>query len=90
MRTVEVTLPQSELSRQMATMRIWLDERRYEPSGFNCFERGRGVTLRIDFKAAGAAEAFAERFGGQVEDAISAGAEAELSRTALSADGLVG
>jgi hypothetical protein len=74
----------------MATMRIWLDARRCEPSGFNCFERARGVTVRIDFKAAGAAEAFAEHFGGQVEDAISADAEAELSRTALPAEGLVG
>ncbi|HEY1261046.1 MAG TPA: hypothetical protein VGF34_17495 [Stellaceae bacterium] len=90
MRTVELTLPPNELSRQMAMMRIWLDERRCQPSGFNCCEAGRGVVVRIDFKAAELAEAFAERFGGRVNEALPAFAEAELSRAGLSAEGFVG
>ena len=90
MRTVEITLAQGELSKQMAMMRIWLDERRFEPSGFNCREAGRGVVLHVDFKATDAAEAFAEHFAGRVEEALPAGAEAELWQSGVLAEGLVG
>jgi hypothetical protein len=58
-------LPPSELSAKMAAMRVWLDERRFEPSTFNCHPRGAAILVRLDFKVANEAEAFAERFGGR-------------------------
>jgi hypothetical protein len=70
MRTVEVRLQPNELSGLMAAMRIWLDERRFEPSSFSCRECGGGVLVRVDFKLAGEAEAFARRFGGRVDTPV--------------------
>ncbi len=70
MRTVEIHLKPSELFEEMAAMRIWLDERRFEPSIFTCRDSGNGVLLRIDFKVAPEAGAFAERFGGYVNEAV--------------------
>jgi hypothetical protein len=69
MRTVEINLEPGELCEQMAAMRIWLDDRRWEPSTFSCRNDGPGVLLRIDFKIAQEGEAFARRFGGRVNDA---------------------
>jgi hypothetical protein len=68
MRTVEIYLESGELCEQMAAMRLWLDDRRWEPSTFSCHDNGSGVLLRIDFKVAHEGEAFARRFGGRVND----------------------
>jgi len=70
MRTVEMRLQPNELSGLMAAMRIWLDERRFEPSSFSCRECGAGVLVRVNFKVAEEAEAFAQRFGGSVDAAL--------------------
>jgi hypothetical protein len=70
MRTIEIYLEAGELCEQMAAMRMWLDDRRYEPSTFSSHEDGFGVVLRIDFKIAEEAEAFARRFGGRVSDPV--------------------
>ncbi len=67
MRTVEMRLQPQELSETMAAMRIWLDERRFEPSSFTCHDCGSGVLVRIDFKVAEEADAFARCFGGSVD-----------------------
>jgi hypothetical protein len=67
MRTVEMRLPPQELSRTMSAMRIWLDERRFEPSSFTCHDSGAEVLVRVDFKIAEEADAFAQRFGGGVD-----------------------
>jgi hypothetical protein len=64
MRIVEISLRPSELSEAMAEMRMWLDERRLEPSGFCCRDAGAGVLVRVDFTAPDEAEAFAGRFCG--------------------------
>ncbi|HEY1299002.1 MAG TPA: hypothetical protein VGF07_00800 [Stellaceae bacterium] len=90
MRTVEIELPSRELSRQMAMMRVWLDERRCQPSGFNCRDAVQGVVVQVDFKASSDAEAFAERFGGQVSAALPPHPEPELSASAIPTQGLVG
>ena len=64
--TVEVHLEAGQLSEQMAAMRIWLDERRLEPSRFSSHDDGLGVRLHIAFKTARESEAFARRFGGRL------------------------
>lgn len=76
MRTVEIQLRPSELPGAMAAMRIWLDERRFEPSVFSCHE-GAGtesVLLRIDFRVTAEGDAFAERFNGRSLDRLMAAA----------------
>jgi hypothetical protein len=67
MRTVEMRLQPQELSEKMAAMRMWLDERRFEPSSFTCHDCGAGVLVRIDFKVAEEADAFAGCFSGSVD-----------------------
>ena len=64
--TVEIRLATAELRQQMAAMRIWLDERRLEPSRFSSHDDGLGVRLHIAFKTARESEAFARRFGGRL------------------------
>ena len=66
MRNVEVRVSRHELRERMATMRIWLDEHRFEPSIFNCRDVGEDVLIHIDFKVASEAEAFAKRFNGRL------------------------
>jgi hypothetical protein len=66
MHRVEIRLYRNELPDTMAQMRIWLDEHRFEPSFFSYNGYERAVLLRIAFNEAGAATAFAERFGGRM------------------------
>ncbi len=67
MRTVEMRLRPQELSGTMAAMRMWLDERRFEPSSFTCHDCGAGVLVRVDFKVAEEADAFDRCFGSSVD-----------------------
>ena len=64
MRTVEIRLQPEGLFALMGAMRMWLDERRFEPSSFTTHDCGAQVLVRIDFKVAGEAEAFARQFSG--------------------------
>ncbi|HEY3912185.1 MAG TPA: hypothetical protein VGM07_20190 [Stellaceae bacterium] len=64
MRTVILPLKSSELSTQMAAMRMWLDERGVEPSSFSCRDSGGEVIVRVDFRVTDEAAAFARRFSG--------------------------
>jgi hypothetical protein len=68
MLTVEIRLEAGELCEQMSAMRIWLDERRWEPSSFSSRDDGSGVRLHVAFKIASEGEAFARRFGGRLDD----------------------
>jgi hypothetical protein len=70
MRTVEIDLEAGELCEQMAAMRMWLDERRWEPSTFSCHGVGPIVLVRLEFKIAEEGDAFARRFGGRVSDPL--------------------
>lgn len=72
MRAVEMNLQSSELSAAMAEMRMWLDEHGVEPSGFGCREDEAGVLVRVEFKVAGEAEAFAGRFNGRIGEGVGA------------------
>jgi hypothetical protein len=66
---VEIRLETSELTEIMAAMRIWLDQRRFEPSVFAYSDSGIDAEVSIAFKMAGEAEAFARHFDGRVKDA---------------------
>jgi hypothetical protein len=66
MHTVEILLKLSDLSREMNEMRAWLDEQGYEPSSFGSRELKGKLLLSVSFRAREAAEAFANRFPGQV------------------------
>ena len=87
MYAVDIRVQQGDLSRQMSAMRIWLDERRFEPSTFFCRDTDDGTLVCIEFKVPGEAEAFAERFDGLANGRLGADLELESS---LSAFGLVG
>ena len=69
MRTTEVSLlDEDNLGGQLADMRTWLDEHRYEPSTFTYFFLDPGMKIRVTFKIEGEAEAFAQKFGGSLLD----------------------
>jgi hypothetical protein len=65
MRTTEVRLlDENDLARRPTDMRIWLDKHRYEPSTFTYFFLDPGMKIRVSFKLAEEAEAFAQEFRG--------------------------
>jgi hypothetical protein len=70
MSAVELRLNPSDLPREMGAMRIWLDQHRFEPSGFSCRDVDDGVLVSLEFKIACQAVAFAERFGGRADAAL--------------------
>jgi hypothetical protein len=88
MSAVELRLSPGDLPREMGAMRIWLDQNRFEPSGFSCRDFDDEVLVSLEFKIASQAVAFAERFGGRADPA------AELPTATLdagvSASGVVG
>ena len=61
--TVVVDLPKDRVESAMREMRIWLDQRRFEPS---TFRSARGGGALITFKVEEEARAFAAQFGGKV------------------------
>ncbi|HTV44830.1 MAG TPA: hypothetical protein VMF05_05900 [Stellaceae bacterium] len=67
MRTVVLPLKAGELSTQMAAMRIWLDQHRFEPSSFVCRDSSAGILVRVDFKLVNEADAFARQFRGRID-----------------------
>ena len=69
MRTTEVSLrDENDLVGQLTDMRVWLDEHRYEPSTFTYFFLDPGMKIRVAFKLAAEAEAFAQEFRGVLLD----------------------
>lgn len=64
MHTANSYVPSSDLARQMATMRTWLDEHHFEPCSFSCRKtREQLVVISVEFRAAQQAGAFADHFG---------------------------
>jgi hypothetical protein len=64
---VEIRLSDpDQVADQMAAMRTWLDDQRFEPDLFNYEPNPDGVIFRVEFKIAEEAEALAEAFGGQI------------------------
>jgi hypothetical protein len=69
MRTTEVRLlDENDLARRLTDTRIWLDKHRYEPSTFTYFFLDPGMMIRVAFKLAEEAEAFAQEFRGVLLD----------------------
>ena len=89
MSAVELRL--SDLPREMAEMRVWLDQHRFETSGFSCRDAEDGVLVSLEFKNAGHAHAFAERFGGRANGpTLSSAAYPPALDAGVSASGIVG
>ena len=69
MRTTEARLlDENDLARRLTDMRIWLDKHSYEPSTFTYFFLDPGMMIRVAFKLAEEAEAFAQEFRGVLLD----------------------
>jgi hypothetical protein len=89
MSAVELRLSSSDLPREMGAMRLWLDQHRFEPSGFSCRDVDDGVLVSLEFKIADQAHAFAERFGGRADPA-SAPPRATIDDVGSSSTGVIG
>ena len=66
MTTVEVPVPADDVSTPMRNMRQWLDDMRFDALSFAWIEIQRRTVVRVEFKNAEEAAAFAERFAGRV------------------------
>jgi hypothetical protein len=66
MTTVEVPVPAEDVSTPMRNMRQWLDDMRFDALSFAWIEIHRRTVVRVEFKNAEEAAAFAERFAGRV------------------------
>jgi hypothetical protein len=68
-RTTEVHIHDgNDLVERLTDMRVWLDKHRYEPSTFTYFFLDPGMKIRVAFKIAKEAEAFARQFHGTLLD----------------------
>jgi hypothetical protein len=90
MHGLEIRLSPGDLSRQMAAMRMWLDEHRVDLSTFSCSYEGDGTLVRVEFRLAHQATAFAECFGGRASRPLVASAQEDLMQEMSAADALVG
>ena len=68
MRTIIIRLTGADLAAEMASMRTWLDERRYQPSKFMCAQEGADTIIRADFNDDGEAQAFKGRFDSEYRE----------------------
>ena len=50
----------------MKVMRVWFDNRRYQPQNFDYVISGSGVLVRVQFQQEAQASEFAEAFAGSV------------------------
>jgi hypothetical protein len=90
MHVVRVHLKPDDLSQQMATMRMWLDEHRIDLSTFACRHGGDGMVVHVELRLSEQAAAFAERFGGRASRRLAAYPEEDLIEEISSAGALVG
>ena len=90
MHVVGIRVKPSDLSKQMESMRLWLDEHRIDLSTFACRHTEDGMLVHAEFRLAHHATAFAERFGGRAHRPLTAYAEEDLLQAVSPADELVG
>jgi len=64
MRTITIRVRAVDLAEQMTAMRIWLDEKRFEPSRFKYSEDGNDVLIDVRFEVGVEAAAFSAQFNG--------------------------
>ena len=72
MHIVEIRLAQADLRDKMNAMRMWLDERGFEPSTIASHVNGSVMLLSVSFRSAEEAKAFAAQFAGRVNSLPSA------------------
>ena len=82
MYAVDIRVNAGELSWKMSEMRMWLDAFHFEPSTFSCHDLSSGMLVSVNFREPRQAEAFAERFGGRID-------QAQYPRAHISAEELV-
>jgi hypothetical protein len=90
MHVVGIRVKPSDLSKQMATMRLWLDEHRVNLSTFACRHTEDGMVVHAEFRLAQHAAAFAECFGGRAHRSLTDYAEEDLMQEMSQAGVLVG
>ena len=90
MHIIEIRLKPGDLSREMAAMRTWLDEHRIDLSTFSCHYEHDGMLVRVEFRLANQAAAFAAHFGGRPSRSSAADAEQDLLQELSPAGVLVG
>ena len=90
MHVVGIRVQPSNLSKHMATMRLWLDEHRIDLSTFACRHTEDGMLVHAEFRLPNHATAFAERFGGRANRPPSAYIDGDVIREISPADALVG
>lgn len=71
--TVEVRRIGADLAQLMSDMRTWLDHNSIEPESFQHSTGCPGLAFRVGFQAEPQAAAFADAFGGRVEQVDPAG-----------------
>jgi hypothetical protein len=71
MRSVRLRLQKEYFSAEMVEMRRWLDRNQYEPARFDCYQNDAEIILSVDFRREEAAEAFANRFDGEIVIGVS-------------------
>jgi hypothetical protein len=62
--TTQIRVGNGEFAAQMTRMRVWLDNRRFEPAVFRYDQVERAVVIRVDFAVEDEAAAFAQEFAG--------------------------
>jgi outer membrane lipoprotein-sorting protein len=62
MHTVAIRLHAADFFEKMRAMRIWLDERRFEPSTFEYKDAGNFLIVKVSFKDRGEAMVFEQEF----------------------------
>jgi hypothetical protein len=77
MRNITIRVRAVDFAEQMAAMRTWLDEHRFEPSRFKYSEDDNDILIDVSFKAAVEAAAFSARFNGRGTQASSTTATVE-------------
>jgi hypothetical protein len=90
MSAVEIRVSPRELSREMGTMRAWLDQHRFELSRFSCRDEEDEVLVCLEFQLTHQAHAFASRFGGRSMTDAAKEVHRKTSQTGLSPCGMIG
>jgi hypothetical protein len=68
-RTAELHITgDDDFVQRLTDIRVWLDERRFEPSTFTYLFLYRGMKIRVSFANDDEAGAFADEFGGSLHD----------------------
>ena len=71
--SAEIRVGNGDFAGQMTRMRVWLDNRRFEPAVFRYDHADSAVVIHVDFAVEDEAAAFAHEFAGTLLRQISSG-----------------